>query len=114
MHNDDLIRLRHMLDAATEALALAANKSRDEIETERMLLLSLVRLIEIIGEAASRVSAELRAHHSNLPWKAIIGMRHQVIHGYDNIDYDILYQTIQEDLPALVAQLQTIVPLLKP
>lgn len=113
MHNDDLIRLRHMLDAATEALALAASKSRDEIETERMLQLSLVRLIEAIGETASRDSVEVRTHHSSIPWKAITGMRHQLIHGYDNIDYDILYQTIQEDLPALAAQLQTIVPNLK-
>jgi uncharacterized protein with HEPN domain len=110
MHKGDLIRLRHMLDAGTEAIAMAAGKSKDEIETERMLHLSLVRLIEIIGEAASHVSAELRANHPNIPWKAIIGMRHQLIHGYDNIDYDILHQTIQEDLPALVAQLETIIP----
>lgn len=109
MHKDDLIRLRHMLDAAKEAIALAAGKSRNEIETERMLNLSLVRLIEIVGEAADHVSAEFRLNHSRIPWKEIIGMRHRLIHGYDNIDYDLLYQTIQEDLPALVALLEEIV-----
>ncbi len=109
MPKDDLIRLRHMLDAAKEAIALAAGKSRDEIETERMLNLSLVRLIEIVGEAADHVSAEFRLNHSSIPWKEIIGMRHRLIHGYDNIDYALLYQTIQEDLPALVALLEEIV-----
>jgi uncharacterized protein with HEPN domain len=109
MRKDDLIRLRHMLDAAKEAIELAAGKSRDEIETERMLNLSLVRLIEIVGEAADHVSAEFRLNHSSIPWKEIIGMRHRLIHGYDNIDYDLLYQTIQEDLPALVALLEEIV-----
>jgi uncharacterized protein with HEPN domain len=110
MRKDDLIRLRHMLDAAKEAIALAAGKSREEVETERMLNLSLVRLIEIVGEAADHVSSEFRLKHSSIPWKEIIGMRHRLIHGYDNIDYDLLYQTIQEDLPALVAQLETIIP----
>lgn len=109
MRKDDLIRLRHMLDAAKEAIELAAGKSRNEIETERMLNLSLVRLIEIVGEAADHVSAEFRLRHSSIPWKEIIGMRHRLIHGYDNIDYDLLYQTIQEDLPALVALLEEIV-----
>jgi len=110
MHKDDLVRLRHMLDAANEAIELAAGKSRDEIENERLLNLSLVRLIEIVGEAADHVSAEFCLKHSSIPWKEIIGMRHRLIHGYDNIDYDLLYQTIREDLPALVALLQGILP----
>jgi uncharacterized protein with HEPN domain len=110
MRKDDRIRLCHMLDAAKEALELAAEKSRDEIETERMLNLSLVRLIEIVGEAADHVSSEFCLSHSSIPWKEIIGMRHRLIHGYDNIDYDLLYQTIQEDLPALVALLEGMIP----
>jgi len=110
MGKDDLIRLRPMLDAANEAIGLAAGKSRVEIETERMLNLSLVRLIEIVGEAADHVSPEFCLSHSSIPWKEITGMRHRFIHGYDNIDYDLLYQTIQEDLPALVALLEGIIP----
>jgi uncharacterized protein with HEPN domain len=110
MRKDDLIRLRHMLDAANEAIEWAEGKSRDDIENERLLNLSLVRLIEIVGEAADHVSSEFCLSHPSVPWKEIIGMRHRLIHGYDNIDYDLLYQTIQEDLPALVALLEGIIP----
>jgi uncharacterized protein with HEPN domain len=99
-----------MLDAAKEAITLAAGKSRDDIENERMLNLSLVRLIEIVGEAADHVSTEFCLRHSSIPWKEIIGMRHRLIHGYDNVDYDLLYQTIQEDLPTLVALLEGVIP----
>ncbi len=81
MHKDDLIRVRHMLDAANEAIGLAAGESRDEIEDERMLNLSLVRLIEIVGEAADHVSSEFCLNHRSIRWKEIIGMRHRLIHG---------------------------------
>jgi len=110
MSRDDLIRLRHMLDAAKEAVELAAGKSRHDIENERTLNLSLVRLIEIIGEAANRVSSACRAKYTGIPWLQIVGMRNRLIHGYYNIDFDILYQTISEDLPSLIAELKKIVP----
>lgn len=110
MSRDDLIRLRHMLDAAKEAVELAAGKSRYDIESERTLNLSLVRLIEIVGEAANRVSPEGRTKYPAILWPQIIGMRNRLIHGYYNIDFDILYQTISEDLPSLIAELKKIVP----
>jgi len=106
MSKDDKIRLRHMLDAAQEAVEMAANKSREDIEHERMLHLALVRLIEIVGEAASQVTPAFRLTIPEVPWKEIIGMRNHLIHGYDNIDFDILYQTIREDLPPLIASLE--------
>jgi len=106
MPKNDLIRLRHMLDAAKEAVELAAGKSRHIIENERMLNLSLVRLIEVVGEAANRVSTEGQAKYAGIPWLQIIGMRNRLIHGYDDIDFDILYQTVIEDLPYLIAELE--------
>ena len=106
MPKNDLIRLRHMLDAAREAVELAAGKSRDNIENERMLNLSLVRLIEVVGEAANRVSPEGQAKYARIPWLQITGMRNRLIHGYANIDFDILYQTVIEDLPYLIAELE--------
>lgn len=110
MSRDDLIRLRHMLDAAKEAVELAAGKSRYDIESERTLNLSLVRLIEIVGEAANRVSLEGRAKSPGIPWLQIIGMRNRLIHGYDNIDFDILHQTVCQDLPLLITELGKIIP----
>jgi uncharacterized protein with HEPN domain len=68
----------------------------------------LVRAVEIIGEAASRVSAETRAQYPGIPWKAIIGTRNKVIHDYVSVDHDILWDTVQVDLPGLIAQLEEI------
>ena len=110
MFKDDPVRLRHMLDAAKEAVELAAGKSKCDIENERTLNLSLVRLIEVVGEAGNRVSPEWRDKYPSIPWQQVIGMRNRMIHGYDDIDFEILYRTIAEDLPALIAQLEKIVP----
>ena len=110
MFKDDLIRLRHMIDAAKEAVELASGKSKCDIENERMLNLSLVRLIEVVGEAANQVSTEGRNRYPSIPWLQIIGMRNRLIHGYDEIDFEILYQTVTQDLPQLIAELEKIVP----
>jgi uncharacterized protein with HEPN domain len=108
-HNDD-VRLRHMLDYSREAILLAEKRGRPDLDTDRMLQLSLVRLVEIVGEAASRVSESTRQRHSHVPWPQIAGMRNRLIHGYDFVDYDILWQTVTEDLPALVAALEPLIP----
>ncbi|MEK6759052.1 MAG: HepT-like ribonuclease domain-containing protein [Deltaproteobacteria bacterium] len=98
-----------MLDASKEVLSLSAGKTRKDIETERLLNLGLVRLIGIVGEAAAKVSAEGQSEYRNIPWPQIIGMRNRLIHGYDNIDFDILFKTISEDLPPLVAELERVI-----
>lgn len=108
MRSNDLIRLAHMLDASKEALSLSAGKTRKDIETERLLNLGLVRLIGIVGEAAAKVSAEGQSEYRNVPWPQIVGMRNRLIHGYDNIDFDILFKTVTEDLLPLVAELERI------
>lgn len=110
MFKNDLVRLRHMLDAAREAVELAAGKSKGDIEKERLLNLSLVRLIEVFGEVANRVSPEGRDKYPSIPWQQIIGMRNRLIHGYDDIDFEMLYRTIAKDLPPLISQLGKIVP----
>ena len=88
-HNDE-VRLRHMLEHAREAVALVAGKDRSDLDTSRMLSLALVRLIEIIGEAANRVSKTGQKQLSQVPWPQIIGMRNRLIHGYDVVDLDIV------------------------
>ena len=84
-------RLRHMLNAAREAVQMAQGKTRAALDTDRLLNLSLVRLLEIVGEAASRVPADERALYSGIPWVQIVGLRNRLIHGYDNVDFDILW-----------------------
>lgn len=68
--------------------------------------LSLVRLLEIVGEAAARVSPERRDRHSAIPWPDVIGLRSRLVHGYDSVDFDILWDIVQTDLPALIAELR--------
>ena len=83
-------------------------KKRSDLDSNRMLELSLVRLVEIIGEAATRVGAESREKYPSIPWLQIIGMRNRLIHGYDAVDLDVLWDTIIDDLPPLIAELEKI------
>ena len=95
-----------MLDAAKEALSFAKNKSRNDLYTDRMLALSIVKSIEIIGEAASTVSKEFREKRKEIPWASIIGMRNRLIHVYFDIDLDRVWDTITDDLPPLITALE--------
>lgn len=106
MLKPDKVRLRHMVDAANEALSFVADKSKTELETNRALALALVKSIEIFGEAASKVSRELRAQSPEIPWSDIIAMRHRLIHSYFDVNLDIVWQTVTEELPPVVMRLQ--------
>lgn len=108
MPKNDLVSLRHMLDAAREAVGFATGRKRIDLEDDRMLNLSIVRLIEMVGEAAGRVSSATQQRHAQVPWSDIIGMRHRLAHGYDDVDLDIVWQVITVDLPPLIAMLETI------
>lgn len=106
MRKDDAIRLQHMLDAGREALGFARGRGRSDLNGDRMLVLALVKDIEIIGEAASQVTEETRAQLPGLPWADMIAMRHRLVHAYFEINLDILWQTVQQDLPPLVTALE--------
>lgn len=108
MRKDDVIRVRHMLDAAKEALAFAEGKSRKHLTDDRMLTLSLVKSVEIIGEAASTVSQEFRQRYEEIPWRDIVAMRNRLIHVYFDIDLDRVWDTITDDLPSLIKQLESV------
>jgi uncharacterized protein with HEPN domain len=107
--HETVVRLRHMLDHAREAVAMAQGKTREDLDTDRQLNLSLVRLLEIIGEAAGRVPQEERARHPSIPWPEIVSLRNRLIHGYDSVDFDILWQIVAQDLPQLIGALERIV-----
>jgi uncharacterized protein with HEPN domain len=108
MLKDDRIRLRHMLEAAKEVLSFAENRTREDLDNDRILELALVRLIEVVGEAAARVSPEGCKKHSRIPWSEIVGMRNRLVHGYDQVDLDVLWDTIEYDLPPLIVELDRI------
>lgn len=108
MQPNDVVRLRHMLDAASEAVAFAAGKSRSDLDEDRMLALSIVKSIEIIGEAASKISDEARRESPAIPWQDIISMRNRLIHAYFDINLDIVWDTVTEELPRLLNELEKV------
>ncbi len=110
MRKDDEIRLRHMMDAAKEALAFSCNRARSDLDQDRMLVHSLVRCLEIIGEAAAQVTKETQRHLPDIPWPSMVAMRNRLIHAYFDIDLDRVWDTIIDDLPPLIATLDRILP----
>ena len=107
--DDPYVRLRHMLDYSREAIALLSDRKRADLDNERTLGLAILRCVEIVGEAASRVPVDIQQRYQNIPWPQIIGMRNRLVHGYDIVDYDIVWSTVTQDLPPLVAELEKIV-----
>lgn len=95
-----------MLDAAREAAQFVAGRERAELDRDRMFALALVKEIEIIGEAAAKVSDETRARCAGIPWAGITGMRNRLIHGYSSVDLDIVWRTATAELPPLAAALE--------
>ena len=107
--HDDRISLNDMLSHADEAVALLGEMDREEFGCDRVLQLALTRLMEIVGEAANRVSQATRQKYPEIHWPQIIGMRNRLIHGCDVIDYDLLWNTVTDDLPPLITALKDII-----
>ena len=107
MSRHDLeVRLQHMLDAAREAGTLVSGRSREEYDGDRTLRLALVRLLEVVGEAAGRIPMDFRDSHPEIPWFGVVGLRNRLIHGYDEVDYDIVWRILTEDIPSLITQME--------
>ncbi len=108
MRRDDRIRMLHMLDAAREALAFASGKTRSDLDENRALTLAIVKCIEIIGEAAARISTETKAAIPALPWRDIVGMRNRLVHVYFDVNLDIVWSTVDEELPGLIDEREAV------
>lgn len=104
--HDPHVALRRMLDHALEAIGLTRGRARSDLDADRLLQLALCRLVEIIGEAANRVPKELQDRHATIPWREIVSARGRLIHGYDFVDLDILWEIVASDLPTLVPQIE--------
>jgi len=108
MDKKDLNRLNHMFDAAKAICHHIAHKNASDLERDRLLLGGIIRELLLIGEAANAVSPQARAEIPDIPWKEVIGMRNQLIHGYFDISYRIIWSTVTEDVPKLIAVLEKV------
>ncbi|HEY2412091.1 MAG TPA: HepT-like ribonuclease domain-containing protein [Pirellulaceae bacterium] len=108
--HDPIIRIQHMRDYAMEAIQMLGGTTREELNADRKLQLALVQLIETVGEAASRVPDEVRRCHPTVPWQLAADMRNRLIHGYDVINFAIVFDTVTLNLPDLVKKLEGILP----
>ena len=110
MNDIDLIRLRHMLDAAKEALSFLEGRTFEDLRRERMFMLAVVKEIEIIGEAATRISEESRKTLPRVAWPKIVAMRNRLINAYADVDLSIVWDTLTDALPGLVSELEKALP----
>lgn len=104
---DDSITMRQMLDNAQRAIKHTTNKSVDDVFEDELLGLALVRLVEVIGEAANRVAPETRAKYPQVPWRQAIDTRNRVIHAYDTVDLRVIYEIVRDNLPLLCRRTRT-------
>ncbi|MBS0625496.1 MAG: DUF86 domain-containing protein [Verrucomicrobia bacterium] len=99
MENKDLVRLKHMLDSTEAILVFSKGKRRASLDKDRLFQSAVLRELEIIGEAAGRVSEKTKKRFPQLPWKELVGIRNRLIHAYFDVDHDIVWKTIREYLP---------------
>lgn len=105
----DRNRLLDMREAAQRAVTFTQGKARADLEADEQLLgFAVVRAIEVVGEAASKITPAARQQLPQIPWHNIIGMRNRVIHDYLNVDYDIVWAVVTQNLPPLIAQLDAV------
>jgi uncharacterized protein with HEPN domain len=99
---DPLTTLAQIAEHARQAQDLCAGKMPEELTADWKSSLALERVLEIIGEAVKRLPPDLCEEYPSVPWKLWAGMRDSLSHGYDNVDHEILWNTVQQDLPDLL------------
>ncbi len=109
MQRDD-VYLFDILDSATAAVEYVAGKSQTDFLADRQCQDAVIRRLEIIGEAARRLSDETRDAHPQLPWSGMIGQRNILSHKYDDVDFLIVWETVQSDLPTFISYLEPLLP----
>lgn len=97
-----------MLRAAADIVEMTDGLARADLGEDYKLQLSIVHLLMIVGEAASRIPANDRAKHPNIPWSQVVGLRNRIAHGYFDVDLDIVWNIVEQDLPSLIAELEKV------
>ena len=106
--DSDQARIQHMIEAARQAVSFVHNRVLGDLATDAQLRLAVLHALEILGEAASRVSLETREAHPEIPWRLAVSMRNRIIHAYFDVDLNIIWTTVAESLPRLVALLEAV------
>ena len=109
MQQDDSARTRHMLDSARQAVEFTDGRSRESLDDDAMLRLAIIRLLEILGEAAKAVSPELKDRYQDVPWRQAARTRDRLIHAYFDVEMDIVWEIVTQDLPPLVVALEQLI-----
>ena len=109
-----LSRVTHMLEAARKAMSFVVGKQRSDLDHDDMLAFALIKALEIIGEAAVNMSDKFRKSHPEVPWAKIAGMRHRLVHAYFDVNFDIVWLAMNDDLPPLINALEKIIESNKP
>ena len=102
--------LLDMLLAARDAEEFASELTFETFEDDKLRQHAIIKAIEIIGEAANSVSAEARDVHPEIPWREIVGMRNRLVHAYFEVDVELLWATVQRDIPKLISLIEPLVP----
>ena len=108
MRHDDALLL-DMLLAAREAQEIAREATISDFRQNRTLQLAILKAVEIVGEAASRISVETREPNPDIPWADIVGMRNRLVHGYFDVNLTRVWETVERDIPGLIRQLEGLV-----
>lgn len=109
MQPDDRVRIQHMIEACDDAVQFSAGRARKDLDNDRMLLFAILRAIEIVGEAASRVSKATQHDAPEVPWTRIAGMRNRLVHAYFNVNLNLVWKSVTRDIPTLLPQLQALI-----
>ena len=108
MPHDPLASINHMISHAREARALAAGRLRSDMDADGEFAMLMTHLMEIFGEASARVPEDFREIHPEFDWQDAADLRNVLIHRFDDINYDILWEIVSDELPLLIAQLEVI------
>lgn len=103
---DPRVTLALLLDHAREAVAISRSRVRGDLDGDRLFALAAVRLLEMIGEGVTRLPEDVRERHPDVPWREMVALRNRLIHGYDDVDHDIVWRILSDELPALVERLE--------
>jgi uncharacterized protein with HEPN domain len=112
--HDPRVTLRQMQDAIGRLHTICADKTKEQLLADWLATAALERFLEIVGEGVKRLPMELRARYPSVPWKEIAGTRDHLSHGYDDVDYQVLWDAVQKDLPVLLAMVEQMLKELNP